>query len=87
MTARFEWMDDALCAEVGGDMFFPEVGGNDTVRVAKSVCDRCAVAASCAVWLAGFSDAADRYGIAGAMSPRGRRLLRRHLSEQTEHAA
>lgn len=39
-----EWMDSALCAQVGGDDWFPERG---TDMTAKNICDSCPVANQC----------------------------------------
>lgn len=44
-TAELEWMDWASCAEVGGDAWFPEKGGNATR--AKAICRSCPVQAEC----------------------------------------
>jgi WhiB family redox-sensing transcriptional regulator len=38
-------MDDALCAQIGGDLWFPEVG--EGTKEAKDTCARCPVAAQC----------------------------------------
>lgn len=40
------WMDDALCAQVDPELFFPELGSKDFDR-ARQVCANCPVAASC----------------------------------------
>lgn len=39
------WMDEALCAQVGTEIFFPERGGNP--HAAVSVCRRCPVKQEC----------------------------------------
>jgi WhiB family redox-sensing transcriptional regulator len=39
------WQDFALCAEIGGDTWFPEKG--DPTRPAKKICRLCPVAADC----------------------------------------
>ena len=39
------WMQDALCAQVDGDIFFPEKGGSG--YAAKAVCAACDVRAQC----------------------------------------
>lgn len=67
---EWEWQDRALCAEIGGDPFFPELG--ETAEDAKRVCRRCEVRAQCL-------DFAVREGIAfgvyGGMDERERRTL------------
>lgn len=40
-----EWMNDALCAQVGTEIFFPERGGNP--REALQVCKACTVRDDC----------------------------------------
>lgn len=65
------WRARALCAEVGGDVFFPEKG--EPAGDAKAVCARCPVQGEC-LW-----DALERgdvtYGVLGGMSPQERRGL------------
>lgn len=69
-----EWMSDALCAQVGPDLFFPEGPGN-TVRAAKKVCAACPVKPQCddhARRLEGDTGVALRHGAWGGKSPRER---------------
>lgn len=58
-----EWMKKALCAEIGGDMWFPEDGehGGPT----KGICGTCEVRAECLEY-AITND--EKYGIWGGMS-------------------
>lgn len=39
------WMDDARCAEVDPDLFFPEKGGS--TKLAKQLCSSCPVLETC----------------------------------------
>jgi WhiB family transcriptional regulator, redox-sensing transcriptional regulator len=39
------WHEDAACAEIGTDMFFPEKGG--ATRPAKRICRSCGVRPEC----------------------------------------
>ena len=88
MSGRFDWMDDALCTQVGGDQFFPDSGDNGVTTAAKKVCAKCTAKAPCLRFLAGFSDINDSYGIAGGTSSAGRRKVRRLLlAEQIGDAA
>lgn len=67
-----EWTVDALCAEVGGDLWFPEPSDNVSARQAKSVCRRCPVTSEClSLALAN----GERFGIFGGLSPRQRQRL------------
>ena len=43
MIAFPAWYEDAVCASVGGDFWFPEKGG-DSGKEAKKVCASCPVA-------------------------------------------
>lgn len=43
--SRLEWMDGALCIEIGQDLFFPE-NPVDSQR-ARKVCGSCRVRAEC----------------------------------------
>jgi len=73
------WMDEALCAQVGGDGFFPEKGGPDepaentvSVSQAKRVCEQCPVRRQC------LDYALTRRipdGVWGGTAPRERRRL------------
>ena len=42
-----DWRADALCAQVGGDMFFPETTDTSATRAAKRICADCLVRAEC----------------------------------------
>lgn len=71
-----EWTKDALCAEVGGDDWFPEKGG--PTRAAKSICKRCEVQSECLGWAL---EHGERFGIWGGLSEGERRVLARRLRE------
>lgn len=65
------WQDDALCAQVAGDMFFPEQGGS--AASAMAICAACPVRAQC------LQFALDNHiteGIFGGMPPIKRRKYR-----------
>lgn len=65
-----EWMNQASCASVGGDSWFPEKGGS--TREPKKLCLRCPVREACLAHAlaAGLCD-----GVWGGLSPRQRRQL------------
>lgn len=73
------WMNDALCAQVDPDLWFPEVGG--PTREAKRICARCPVREQCLEYA--LSD--DRtsgaspfnHGIYGGLSPAERKSILR----------
>lgn len=65
-------MDDALCAEVGTEMFFPEKGASS--RLAKQVCADCPVAGECLQYAL---DENIEFGIWGGTSATDRAEMRR----------
>lgn len=64
------WMDDALCAEVDPELWFPEKGG--AVEPARAICQRCTVAAECLDYALTNNE---RFGMWGGVSERTRRTL------------
>lgn len=69
---REPWMDEALCAQIDTEMFFPEKGGS--TRDAKRVCVTCDVKAQCLEYALRNDE---RFGIWGGLSERERRKYRR----------
>ena len=77
-TPRSDWLTDALCAEVGGTIFFPPKGAS--ADPARSICNRCAVVSEC------LTDALrdDRQvGIRGGLTERERRQMKQNGGEIT----
>lgn len=72
---RLPWQEQALCAYVDPDVFFPEKGGSS--REAKRICAQCAVAAECLEYALANDE---RFGIWGGLSERERRRLKRLAS-------
>ena len=75
------WAERALCAQVGGDAWFPEAGTveepkrNDvSVFEAKKVCLRCPVRVPCLEYALTHDE---RWGVWGGLSERERRRLKR----------
>ncbi|EFL37861.1 transcription factor WhiB family protein [Streptomyces griseoflavus Tu4000] len=66
------WQEEALCAQTGGDFFFPEPGSS--VREAKRICGLCPIRAACLDY-AMNNDM--RFGVWGGMSEKERLQLRR----------
>lgn len=64
------WQEEALCAQVGGDEWFPDKGGS--VRDAKRICMACPVREACLQYAL---DNVERFGIWGGKSERERRRL------------
>lgn len=63
------WMASALCAQVDGDLWFPEQGDHQSARDAKATCRRCPVINDC---LRFALDQAPREGIWGGLTPKER---------------
>ncbi len=76
------WTDQAVCAQVDPEIFFPPRG--DMGFPAKRVCARCPVRAEC---LAEALETDDRFGVRGGLSERQRRALRGRKSPQSGGAA
>lgn len=60
-----EWMEDAVCASIDPELWFPPRGGNPSP--AKKICDTCPVQAECLEY-----GAAEPVGIWGGLSARDR---------------
>ena len=69
------WQQEALCAYVDPDVFFPEKGGSS--REAKRICAQCAVRDECLEYALANDE---RFGIWGGMSERERRRLKKLAS-------
>jgi len=73
-----EWVDLALCAEVSGDLFFPEDGQNSAT--ARAVCRSCEARLPC------LREATDRpvEGVWGGFSERARKDIHsRHVAGES----
>ena len=66
------WTEHALCAQVGGDLFFPEPAGA-SAREAKSVCRGCSVTDECLQYAVNHHI---REGVWGGLTPSQRRGMR-----------
>lgn len=69
------WQEEALCAYVDPDVFFPEKGGSS--REAKRICTQCSVQAECLEYALANDE---KFGIWGGLSERERRRLKRLAS-------
>ena len=65
------WTDQALCAQVGGDEWFPDKGESN--RRAKAICAECPVRALCLAKAMSIHPPPD--GVWGGLSERERRKL------------
>ena len=65
------WRDDALCAQVDPEAFFPEKGGS--TRDAKKICDSCEVRGECLKYAL---ENEEQFGVWGGLSAKERRKLK-----------
>lgn len=68
----WSWRDDAVCAGLDPDLFFPERGASS--GEAKAVCRGCPVRSEC---LEHAMSVPEKFGIWGGLSEKERRRLRR----------
>lgn len=66
------WMSQALCAQVGGDCWWPEKGQAEKVRDAKRICALCEVRPQCADWAVRVGD---NHAVLGGFSHYDRRRM------------
>lgn len=66
-----DWRDEALCAQVDPELFFPKHGGS--AKPAKRICRACPVCAECGQWA--LDNEVIDYGVFGGMVPKERRIL------------
>lgn len=65
-----DWRDDALCAQIDDELFFPDVGKSSAP--AKRVCFRCHVRPECLIEALVQKE---QHGVRGGLSERDRRSL------------
>lgn len=69
------WEERGLCRQTDPAIFFPEKGESNLP--AKRVCSRCEVKTECLEWAL---ETDQRFGIAGGLSERERRKLKRRAA-------
>lgn len=83
-----DWTKNALCAEIGVEVFFAEKQGDQSGRQARQACAGCPVKTQCLEWALTFEPWQDMYGVFGGTGPRERRAIRlEREKQQTEVAA
>lgn len=70
-TNQQQWREEARCAEVDPDLFFPEPG--QSPNAAKQVCADCPVRTECLTDALAHRDIA--FGVRGGLTPTQRREL------------
>lgn len=71
-----DWMDEALCREVGGDLWTPDQteGSKGAIHRAIKLCGKCPVQAACLEYAL---DRGEMHGVWGGTTPTQRKRLRR----------
>lgn len=70
------WTRDALCTEIGTEIFFPEPG--EPTAPAKKICSQCPVISECLEWAITNNE---QFGVFGGLSVRERnRIKAQHTS-------
>lgn len=77
MTDR--WWERAVCAQVGGDLWFPE-GQGSSAKAAKKMCAVCPVRRQCLEDALSRPAEEDRTGVFGGLSVSERRALRKEVA-------
>jgi WhiB family transcriptional regulator, redox-sensing transcriptional regulator len=72
-----EWMDNALCREIGPELFFPDAGGGSAT--ARQICGKCSVKTQCLNFALSFPS---MIGIWGGTTERQRRKLPKTYQEE-----
>lgn len=76
---RYAWMDNALCAQVGGDEWTEGLAGGGS-QTAKRICRACPVRAACAAHATALEDY-DGAAIRGVWGGRTQNQRRQQLKE------
>ena len=71
---RQEWRAQALCAQVGGDLWFADKGDWASTVRAKIICRRCPVRQEC---LSHALERGELFGVWGGLAPKQREALKR----------
>lgn len=66
------WFQEAVCASVGGDMWFPEPGQNYFLHEAQRICRSCPVQVECLEWALAEGE---KFGVYGGLTAKQREEL------------
>lgn len=84
--SRYDWMDDALCAQSDPSLFHQEGSGHYTV--AKRICGACPVQPQCADHTARLdATAPSRHGMWAGQTQKQREAARANAERQAQHTA
>lgn len=79
-----ERWQDALCAQIGGDLWLPEKSEHQVSEAAKKVCARCPIAEQCLAYALEHELTRDHTGIWGGTNGRTRQRM---LAQRKREAA
>ena len=79
-----DWMAQALCAQIGPDLWYPDPGDAHAAQTAAAVCHTCPVRADCLDYAMATETQGDRHGVWGGLTPTARNRL---WHEQRKEAA
>ena len=74
LLGRYPWMVEALCTEVGTEVFFPEESATRSAIKAKRICSMCPVQRECLDYALSFPSL---QGIYGGTTERDRYAIKR----------
>ena len=77
MTTEDPWQFQAVCAGIGGDVFFPDPRNASGIRTAVAICQRCPVRLDCLDHALTHNE---EHGIWGGVIPAIRYRMRRRAA-------
>lgn len=78
-----DWMRDALCAQIGGDLWYPGKGEDNNAAKAKQTCLRCELRDQCLNYAL---EREERWGIWGGLTYKQRVKIRDRRAQLQEAA-
>ncbi|MGY1579195.1 WhiB family transcriptional regulator [Streptomyces sp. MN13] len=85
--SRYDWMEDARCAQIDPDLWHAEGSGHGYTE-AEQICARCPVLQQCAdhtARLEGNASKRERHGLWAGQSPRDRLARSGHVTRESKH--
>lgn len=86
--SRYDWMEEARCAQVDPDLWHSDQAGGGTYTDALQICRRCPVQRQCAdhaAQLEGDASKRDRHGLWAGQTARTRLANSGHIARETNH--
>jgi WhiB family redox-sensing transcriptional regulator len=88
-VSRYDWMEDARCAQVDPELWHSGQTGGGYAQAAQ-ICQRCPVQRQCAdhtARLEGDASKRDRHGLWAGQTPRARVASSTHVTRETKREA